>query len=115
MPTRLISKLAAAGLVLAVLCGCNKNAEQAPAADRATLSCASNLRMLDATKAQWAQAMGKGSNDVPTMDDLAPYFRHGPPNCPAGGAYTLGAVGEPAKCSIDAHNQYYQGRPPAGQ
>jgi hypothetical protein len=83
-----------------------------PAKTSKAVGCAANLRMIDQTKQNWAQANGKGSNDVATLDDLAPlFFRNKPPICPEGGTYTPGKVGEPAQCSIAEHNDYYKQHP----
>jgi Protein of unknown function (DUF3352) len=65
-------------------------------------ACINNLRQLDAAKQQWALEKGKTSTDTPTMDDLKPYLGK-IPHCPAGGTYTLNAVGQPPQCSIPDH------------
>ena len=65
-------------------------------------ACINNLRQLDAAKQQWALEKSKQSTDVPAMDDLKPYL-HAIPHCPAGGTYTLNAVGQPPECSIPDH------------
>jgi len=65
-------------------------------------ACINNLRQLDAAKNQWALENAKKSTDVPTKQDLLPYLRKWPV-CPAGGTYTIGAVGEPPTCSVAGH------------
>jgi general secretion pathway protein G len=65
-------------------------------------ACINNLRQLDAAKQEWALEKGKQSTDTPTMDDLKPYLRK-IPHCPAGGTYTINAVGQPPECSIPGH------------
>jgi len=65
-------------------------------------ACINNLRQLDAAKQQWALEKNKQSTDVPVMEDLKPYLR-AIPHCPAGGTYTLNAVGQPPECSIPKH------------
>ena len=65
-------------------------------------ACINNLRQLDAAKNQWALEKGKKSGDVPTKEDLMPFLRSWPV-CPAGGAYTIGSVGESPTCSIPGH------------
>jgi hypothetical protein len=65
-------------------------------------ACINNLRQLDAAKNQWALEKGKTATDVPTKEDLLPYLRNWPV-CPAGGTYTINAVGEPPTCSIPGH------------
>src|SRR5208282_6303175 len=65
-------------------------------------ACINNLRQLDAAKNEWALEKGKRSTDTPTMDDLKPYLGK-IPHCPAGGTYTINAVGQPPECSIPGH------------
>jgi len=65
-------------------------------------ACINNLRQIDAAKQQWALENGKKSTDTPTMDDLKPYLGK-IPHCPAGGTYTINAVGQPPECSIPDH------------
>jgi len=65
-------------------------------------ACINNLRQLDAAKNEWALEKGKKSTDTPTMDDLKPYLGK-IPHCPAGGTYTINAVGQPPECSIPGH------------
>jgi Tfp pilus assembly protein PilE len=67
-------------------------------------ACINNLRQIDAAKQQWALENGKKSTDVPTENDIKPYLMHSQfPHCPAGGTYTVNAVGESPKCSIPDH------------
>ena len=65
-------------------------------------ACINNLRQIDAAKNEWALEKGKTATDVPTMEDLKPYLAR-IPHCPAGGTYTIGAVGENPTCSIPGH------------
>ena len=68
--------------------------------------CISNLRMIDAGKGGWADKYHKGTNDVPTLQDLQPILLPGRKDeplvfmCPKGGTYTIGPVGEAPRCSI---------------
>jgi competence protein ComGC len=69
-------------------------------------ACINNLRMIDAAKNQWALENNKKTGDPCTADGLKPYIRltNGQiPKCPAGGTYTIGAIGESPKCSIPGH------------
>jgi hypothetical protein len=70
-------------------------------------ACISNLRMIDAAKAQWALENHKQNTDTPTKQDLTPYLGLGPsgrfPVCPDGGTYIIGTVGEKPRCSIPGH------------
>lgn len=76
--------------------------QQLGEAQRAT--CIDILRAIDAAKQQWAQDHNKSANDVPTPEDLTPYFKN--PStimCPAGGTYTINAVGVLPTCSVASH------------
>lgn len=66
--------------------------------------CLHNLRVIDAAKKQWAAGNRKSTNDVPGWDQIRHYCgdfgtNTAIPLCPLGGAYTIGHVGEPPKCS----------------
>ena len=61
--------------------------------------CFNFLRQIDAATQQWAVEHQKGTNVVPTWDELRPYLRE-VPRCPQGGTYTLGTVGGGPACSI---------------
>ncbi len=65
-------------------------------------ACINNLRQIDAAKQEWALEKGKSASDTPTKEDLLPYLRRWPV-CPAGGTYTINAVGERPVCSIPGH------------
>jgi hypothetical protein len=67
-------------------------------------ACINNLRQIDAAKQQWALEKGKSATDIPTEDDLKIYLMHSQfPHCPAGGTYTINAVGQPPECSVPGH------------
>jgi len=69
-------------------------------------ACINNLRQIDAAKNEWALEANKKSGDPCTEDDIKPYIRliNGQlPKCPAGGTYTIGAIGEQPTCSISGH------------
>src|SRR5579859_3361553 len=67
-------------------------------------ACINNLRQIDAAKQQWALENGKNPGDVPTAEDLKPFFKNGIfPTCPARGTYTIGAVSNAPTCSIPGH------------
>ena len=69
--------------------------------------CINNLRVIDGAKQEWALKNQKQATDTPTIEDLRPYLAPGSngvlPVCPAGGHYTLNAVGEQPTCSIPEH------------
>jgi hypothetical protein len=70
-------------------------------------TCVNNLRFLDGAKQQWFLEEHKGTNDVPTMADLAPYMgnqvRNSYTSCPLGGVYSLGKVCESPTCNLKGH------------
>lgn len=67
-------------------------------------TCIANLRLIYAAKQAWALDKNKTDSDVPTEQDLLPYLKAGVfPVCPAGGVYTIGAVGQLPTCSIPGH------------
>ena len=68
-------------------------------------ACINNLRQIDAAKQQWALEKNKTAAAVPAAQDLLPYFTDGNfPVCPAGGAYTINAVGDLPSCSVPGHD-----------
>ena len=63
------------------------------------IECINNLREIDVAKNEWALEKRGKTGDVPTSQDLTPYFKNGVfPTCPAGGTYTIGAVGNDPAC-----------------
>lgn len=62
-------------------------------------ACVNNLRQLDGAKEQWRLENHKSTNDVATWEDVLPYLRQ-KLACPQGGAYILGRVAEPPRCSF---------------
>jgi hypothetical protein len=67
-------------------------------------ACINNLRQIDAAKQQWALEKNQTIAAVPVAEDLLPYLKDGVfPSCPAGGLYSINAVGEVPTCSIAGH------------
>jgi competence protein ComGC len=66
--------------------------------------CINNLRQIDAAKQQWALEKKKEQIETPTQADLDEYLKPGSSlTCPAGGTYTINAVGEKPTCSVSDH------------
>ena len=67
--------------------------------------CRNNLRQIQDAKARSARDEHKTTNDTPNWSDLVGANRYlkSIPECPAGGVYTIGRVGEAAKCSNPDH------------
>jgi hypothetical protein len=68
-------------------------------------ACISNLRQIDDAKQQWATQNKKETTDTPTAQELDAYLHRSLTTlkCPAGGVYTINAVGEKPTCSIPQH------------
>jgi hypothetical protein len=68
--------------------------------------CISNLRQIDGAKQQWALESKKQTTDTPTAQELDTYLHRSftTLKCPAGGIYTINAVGEKPACSIPQHD-----------
>ncbi|HKW29128.1 MAG TPA: hypothetical protein VJT54_07325 [Verrucomicrobiae bacterium] len=67
--------------------------------------CINNLRLIDAAKKEWVFAHNGKAGDVVTEQDLIPYIKLDSecivfPQCPSGGTYTIGKIGEPPTCSL---------------
>ena len=73
-------------------------------------ACINNLRLIDASKQQWALEQKKQTTDSPAGTDLQPYLGRGAngelPSCPVdpqnafSSSYTANAVGTPPLCQI---------------
>jgi len=65
-----------------------------------TNACISNLKQIDAAKEQWALQNNKTSSDTPNWDDLVTAYIKSTPTCPAGGEYSINAIGTDPTCSV---------------
>lgn len=69
----------------------------------ASIACLHILRKIDGAKQQWALENGSATNVIPSWNELRSYIgraeNRGLPQCPKGGTYILGRVGEPPRCS----------------
>ena len=65
-------------------------------------ACINNMRQIESAKEQWALEKGKTTGDAVTVAEAELYIKGGMPTCPAGGAYTVGAVGTDVVCSLAA-------------
>jgi hypothetical protein len=67
-------------------------------------ACINNLHAINAAKQLWALDKQKNNTDVPTAQDLLPYFKDGTfPVCPDGGTYSINALSEAPTCTIPGH------------
>jgi hypothetical protein len=69
-----------------------------PYAHRA--ACINNLKLIEKTKAKWAEESGSNTNNIPTEVDLFGAELKSKPVCPSGGSYSSGTVGEKPRCSL---------------
>ena len=103
-----------------VLMGCGESQQSAPAPESKPVapvaeaaqsepstqkelhkkSCYNQLKQIDGGKEMWAVQERRADGDTPSDSQLGAYFKDGMPSCPGGGAYTIGAVANPATCSI---------------
>lgn len=80
-------------------------------------ACINNLRQLDSAKQQWALENRKDENATPTADELGRYLKTGfaDMKCHKGGTYSINAVRESARCSVEGHElpmlQPFEGTP----
>ncbi len=63
-------------------------------------ACISKLRQIDGAKQQWALQTGHTNGTVVTQADLENYVKAAAFQCPSGGSYTIGAIGEDPTCSF---------------
>jgi hypothetical protein len=66
-------------------------------------ACINVLKQIDAAKEQWARATYQPNDAPPDIEQIDDYIHGGHRNCPAGGTYTYGNVGEPPRCTIKNH------------
>jgi competence protein ComGC len=68
-------------------------------------ACINNLHQIESAKQVWALEHKKETTDTPTAQELDAYIpgRFSHLKCPAGGTYTINAVGEKPTCSIPNH------------
>jgi competence protein ComGC len=68
-------------------------------------ACIAHLRQIEGAKATWELENKKTAADIPSASDLygpTKYIRD-EPICPAGGTYSINAVGTKPSCSILGH------------
>jgi hypothetical protein len=73
-------------------------------------SCIANIRAIEGAKATWALENKKENSDVPKDSELfgeTAYIRE-KPECPRGGIYTVGPVGERPTCSLGVTNEIHR-------
>jgi hypothetical protein len=66
-------------------------------------ACITNLMCIDAAKEQWAILNGKQDGDEVIETEVDSYVKNLPAQCPSGGSYTYGKVGELPTCSVPGH------------
>jgi prepilin-type N-terminal cleavage/methylation domain-containing protein len=67
-------------------------------------ACIANIKQMDGAKHNWCLEQKKSDTDTPVDTDLfgATSYIKDKPECPGGGAYTLGAVTTRVTCSFSA-------------
>ncbi|MHB9036528.1 MAG: competence type IV pilus major pilin ComGC [Armatimonadota bacterium] len=69
-----------------------------------TKTCMTNLSHILHAKEQIAAEEKLNNGDTVEWGDLTPDFLKVQPSCPADGDYTIGAIGETPRCSVDGHS-----------
>jgi hypothetical protein len=75
--------------------------------DSQRAACLANLKTIDQAKATWAQEKRKSNQDTPSDFDLfgPGLYIETKPLCPAGGTYSIHAVGRKQTCTIAGHTR----------
>ena len=68
-----------------------------------TNACIANLKQIDGAKTLWALDTGATSGDGCVMTDLVTAYIKSTPSCPAGGTYTVSAIGTEPTCTVSGH------------
>jgi len=65
-------------------------------------ACVNNLRQIDGAKDQYAIENNKKTGDAAASTDIDPYLKRGYDGieCPAGGTYSIEAIGTDPECSV---------------
>lgn len=69
-----------------------------------TETCINQLRMIDSAKEQIAMEKDLNDGDKVKMKDVIKYAGVDDLECPDGGKYTIGTIGESPECSIEGHS-----------
>ena len=66
-------------------------------------TCINNMRLIDASKEQYALENNKDSATTPGTADITPYLKsNAMPVCPSSGTYTVAAIGTKPTCTQSA-------------
>jgi len=65
-----------------------------------TKTCVGNLKQMDSAKEQWAMENKKAEGDACADTDIAPDYIKAMPECPSGGTYDVGNIGDNPTCSL---------------
>jgi len=70
-----------------------------------TGACIQNLKLIQGAKQTWELEHHNATNEIPTDLDLfgENALIRRKPECPIGGTYTIGRIGEAPRCSIQGH------------
>jgi len=68
-----------------------------------TNACIANLKQIDGAKTLYALDNNLSTGDAVVMGDLVSDYIKSTPSCPAGGTYTVGAIGTTPTCTVSGH------------
>jgi prepilin-type N-terminal cleavage/methylation domain-containing protein len=63
-------------------------------------TCQSNLKNILGAKERWAMENNQDATSTPAMNELVQTYLKSTPQCPAGGTYTVGSMGELPVCNV---------------
>ena len=66
-------------------------------------ACIRNLQQIDGAKERWALEYRAGAGATLVETEIYDYIKGGKPECPAGGEYSLNALGTPPSCTEPGH------------
>lgn len=66
-------------------------------------ACINQLRLIDGAKRLWASENHRTNGPVAWNDILHYLSREKIPQCPKGGSYTLGGIGQLPTCTVEGH------------
>ncbi len=68
-----------------------------------TNACIANLKQIDGAKTLYALDNNLSTGGTVAMTDLVTDYIKATPSCPAGGTYTIGAIGTTPLCTVAGH------------
>jgi len=87
------------GIVALLVAGCAAVFYLKRLAEARATYCEGCMCCIESAKQTWAIVAGKTNGPV-DIDEVSKYLKRGIPECPSGGKYTIGGIGEGQRCSV---------------